>query len=125
MVLIIFMIGNSEVQFFPLRITIIQQKSNFQCTPIIESRSRNIIINQFLARASLPGQIVQELRDENLPVLETMLSSSVKIKESHQFSLPMIHLDARHKLTLEFSSLYDEIQKNQKSRRKSAGLKKA
>ena len=84
-----------------------------------------IIINQFQARASLPGQIVQELRDENLPVLETMLSSSVKIKESHQFSLPMIHLDSRHKLTLEFSSLYDEIQKNQKSRRKSAGLKKA
>ena len=69
-----------------------------------------IIINQFQSRASLPNQIVQELKEEDLPVFSTMLSSSVKIKESHQFSLPMIHLDAKHKLTLEFAALYDEVQ---------------
>ena len=84
-----------------------------------------IIINQFQARASLPSQIVQELREEDLPVLESMLSASVKIKESHQHSLPMIHLDAGHKLSLEFGALYDEIQANQLARLKAAARKRA
>jgi chromosome partitioning protein len=34
------------------------------------------------------------------------LSASVKIKESHELSRPMVHLDPRHKLTLEFAELY-------------------
>lgn len=68
-----------------------------------------IIINQFQSRASLPQQLVDELRAEGLPVLSTLLSSSVKIKESHQQSKPMLHLDARHKLAQEFEGLYDEL----------------
>jgi chromosome partitioning protein len=68
-----------------------------------------IVVNQFQSRASLPQQVVQELRDEKLPVLNTLLSSSVKIKESHQQAKPMVHLDAGHKLTVEFNALYDEI----------------
>lgn len=84
-----------------------------------------IIINQFQARASLPAQIVQELRDEDLPVLNSMLSASVKIKESHQHSLPMVHLDAGHKLSLEFGALYDEIQANHQVRLKVAARKRA
>ena len=68
-----------------------------------------IIINQFQSRASLPQQLVDELREEGLPVLDTLLSSSVKIKESHQQSKPMLHLDARHKLAQEFEALYDEL----------------
>ncbi len=79
-----------------------------------------IIINQYQSRASLPQQLVDELRSEGLPVLESMLSSSVKIKESHQQSLPMIHLDARHKLAQEFSALYAELDAGQK---KSASAK--
>jgi chromosome partitioning protein len=68
-----------------------------------------IIVNQFQSRASLPTQIVQELRNEGLPMLASMLSSSVKIKESHQQAKPMIHLDARHKLSAEFIGLFDEL----------------
>ncbi len=74
-----------------------------------------IIINQYQSRASLPQQLVDELRAEGLPVLDTMLSSSVKIKESHQQSLPMIHLDPRHKLAQEFSALYAELAAGQKA----------
>lgn len=74
-----------------------------------------IIINQFQSRASLPQQLVDELRSEGLPVLGGMLSSSVKIKESHQQSLPMIHLDSRHKLTQEFAALYDELAAGEKT----------
>jgi chromosome partitioning protein len=69
-----------------------------------------IIVNQFQSRASLPQQVVQELRDEKLPVLEPFLSASVKIKESHQQAKPMIHLDPRHKLTNEFNRLFDTLQ---------------
>lgn len=68
-----------------------------------------IVINQFMSRANLPQRLVDELRDEGLPVLETMLSSSVKMRESHEQCLPLIHLAPRHKLTAEFVALYDEL----------------
>ena len=68
-----------------------------------------IVINQFQARASLPQRTVQELIDEGLPVLQPYLSASVKIKESHEQARPMIHLDPRHKLTLEFVALHDAL----------------
>ena len=45
-----------------------------------------IVVNQFQPRANLPQQLVQELIDEGLPVLQPYLSSSVKIRESHQLS---------------------------------------
>lgn len=37
------------------------------------------------------------------------LSSSVKIRESHSLSRPMIHLDAAHKLSLELEALFDAL----------------
>lgn len=77
-----------------------------------------IVINQYQSRANLPQQLVQELRDEGLPVLETMLSSSVRIKESHQQSLPMIHLDPRHKVAQEFAALYGELTGTRKAKAK-------
>lgn len=68
-----------------------------------------IVVNQFQPRASLPQRIVQELKDEGLPILDNYLSSSVKIRESHQLSRPMIHLDAKHKLTQEYVALHDSL----------------
>ena len=70
-----------------------------------------IVVNQFQARASLPQRLVQELVDEGLPVLQPHLSATVKVKESHQRSLPMIHLDAGHKLTLEYLALHAALSK--------------
>jgi chromosome partitioning protein len=68
-----------------------------------------IVVNQFQARASLPQRLVRELVEEGLPVLQPYLSASVKIKESHDQSRPMIHLDPRHKLTQEFVALHDTL----------------
>jgi chromosome partitioning protein len=70
-----------------------------------------IVVNQFQSRATLPQQIVDELRAEKLPVLEPFLSASVKIKESHQQAKPMIHLDKSHKLTDEFTRLFDALER--------------
>ncbi|GLR11365.1 ParA family protein [Chitinimonas viridis] len=69
-----------------------------------------IVVNQFQPRASLPQRLVNELKEEGLPVLDSKLSSSVKIRESHDRGLPMIHLDARHKLSQEFLALFQELQ---------------
>jgi chromosome partitioning protein len=69
-----------------------------------------IVVNQFQPRANLPQRLVQELIDEGLPVLQPYLSASVKIKESHERALPMVHLDARHKLTLEYLAVHAALQ---------------
>jgi chromosome partitioning protein len=58
-------------------------------------------------------------------VLASFLSSSIKIKESHQQARPMIHLDRSHKVTLEFGALFDELDAAGKARIKAATKKRA
>lgn len=65
-----------------------------------------IVVNQYQARSSLPARVVQELRDEGLPVLDATLSPSVKVKESHEAALPLIHFAPGHKLAQEFVALH-------------------
>ncbi|PKO83790.1 MAG: cobyric acid synthase [Betaproteobacteria bacterium HGW-Betaproteobacteria-11] len=84
-----------------------------------------IVINQFQARARLPQQIIDELRGEDLPVLSSFLSSSVRIKESHQLARPMVHLDRNHKLTQEFEALFDELKAAHQARAKATTKKRA
>lgn len=68
-----------------------------------------IVVNQFQSRARLPGRLVAELEEEGLPMLSTHLSSSVVVKESHDRSVPLIHLYPRHKVTQAFERLHDEL----------------
>ena len=68
-----------------------------------------IVVNQFQARANLPQRMVAELIEEGLPVLQPYLPSSVRIRESHEQSLPMIHLDPNHKITLALVELHDGL----------------
>lgn len=68
-----------------------------------------IIVNQFQLRANLPKKIVSELLGEGLPVLDTYLSSSIKIRESREKALPLVYLAPRHKLTRQFQALYQEL----------------
>ena len=71
-----------------------------------------IVANQFQPRARLPRQLLEEMLAEELPVLETKLSSSIKIRESHQHCKPLVFMDPKHKMTLEFRNLYHELQSN-------------
>ncbi len=73
-------------------------------------RIEGIVVNQFQARSRLPQRLVDELIAEGHPVLNSKLSSSVKIRESHDQNVPLIHMDPRHKLSLEFVDLYQELQ---------------
>jgi len=68
-----------------------------------------IVVNQYQKQANLPRQLVEELIAEKLPVLEAKISPSVKIRESHSESQPLIHYAPNHKLTDEFRALYAEI----------------
>ena len=68
-----------------------------------------IVVNQFQSRANLPQRMVAELIEEGLPVLQPYLPSSVRIRESHEQSLPMIHLDPSHKITLALVELHDGL----------------
>ena len=65
-----------------------------------------IVVNQFQPRASLPQQLLDELLAEDLPVLPVYLTSSVKMRESHQACTPLIFLEPKHKLTQQFVELY-------------------
>lgn len=71
-----------------------------------------IVVNQFQAKAKLPREVVQQLRDEGLPVLNSMLPPSVLMKESHQKNQPLIHLATDHKLTQAYQSLFNEIEQH-------------
>jgi len=68
-----------------------------------------IVVNQFQERAKLPQQLVDELIADDLPVFNTKLSASVKIRESHSAAQPMIQYAPRHKVTEQFQRLYDEL----------------
>lgn len=74
-----------------------------------ELHVEGIVINQFMPRANLPRRLVEELCQEGLPVLETRLSSSVKMRESHDQATPLIYLAPRHKLTAQFVDLFEEL----------------
>lgn len=68
-----------------------------------------IVVNQFQPRASLPQRTVQALVDEGLPVLQPYLGSSVKVKESHERNLPLVHLEPSHALTQAYVALYETL----------------
>jgi len=70
---------------------------------------KGIVVNQFQPRANLPQRIVDELIAEGLPVLKPYLPSSVRIRESHQQSLPMIYLDPGHRLTQALVELHTTL----------------
>lgn len=75
-----------------------------------ELEVEGIVVNQFQPQAKLPRRLVEEMVSEDLPVLEARISSSVKVKESHDQSKPLVHLDSKHKLTAQFFQLWEELE---------------
>ncbi|MGD9591307.1 MAG: ParA family protein [Candidatus Berkiella sp.] len=76
-------------------------------------RVEGVIVNQFQPSAALPKRLVEELSNEGLPIISTFLTSSIKIKESHDATLPMIHFARNHKVTLEFLRIFQALQTNE------------
>ncbi len=82
-----------------------------------------VIANQFQPRARLPKQLLEELIAEDLPLLPIYLSASVKMRESHQQSKPLIHMAASHKLTQQFVELHDLLNDKKSGKGKSRSSK--
>lgn len=78
-----------------------------------------IVVNQFQKQANLPNQLVNELIAEGLPVLASMISPSIKVRESHTESRPLVHYVPNHKLTNEYRALHEELH-GKKSKAKKA-----
>ena len=69
-----------------------------------------IVVNQFQAQANFPRRVVKEMLDEGLPVLGSRISASVKVKESHDQSKPLVYMDPKHKVTGQFVELWQELE---------------
>ena len=72
-----------------------------------------VIVNQFNGQARLPGELIEEMKHQDLPIIDAFISSSVKMKESHRRQKPLIFLAPGHKLSKEFSTLYDQLNVNE------------
>lgn len=69
-----------------------------------------VVVNLFQSRAKLPQRLVEELQAEGLPLLEPYITTSVKMRESHQAHRPLIHMAPRHKLSQQFEELYTTLE---------------
>ncbi len=79
-----------------------------------ELEIEGVVVNQFQARAKLPQQAVDELGKERFKLLKPFISTSVKVKESHAQHKPLVFLDPKHKVTLEFIDLYAAISRKRR-----------
>ena len=89
--------------------TLLENVKEIQADHNANLKVEGIVVNQFQSRARLPRKLVDELIAEGLPVLETFLSSSVKIRESHDQAKPMIYFEPNHKLSREFAALHQTL----------------
>lgn len=70
---------------------------------------QGVVINQFNSQANLPAALVQQLKDEGLPVLKSYISATVKVKESHSKRTPLPLYLAKHKVSAQFADLFEEL----------------
>lgn len=70
-----------------------------------------IVVNQFQTRAKLPGRLIEELKSEGHPLLDAHVTSSVKVRESHEASVPLVYFAPSHKISKQYAILYDLLER--------------
>ena len=68
-----------------------------------------IVVNQFQTQAKLPARVIAELKAEGHPLLDAAITSSVKVRESHEASVPLVYLAPGHKVSKQYAELYDAL----------------
>ncbi len=68
-----------------------------------------IVVNHFDSRARLPQQLIDELEGEGFHLLRPFLTTSVKVRESHQAGRPLVACAPSHKLAGQFLALFDHL----------------
>lgn len=69
-----------------------------------------ILANQYMSNANLPQRIIEELIEEQYPVVPHYINQSVKMRESHQAKKPLIALAPKHKLTQSLVAIFEHIE---------------
>jgi chromosome partitioning protein len=69
-----------------------------------------IVVNQFNPQARLPMELIDQLKADGLPVLDTYLNASVKVKESREAHTPLVHFSPSHKITQQFIDVYQLLE---------------
>ena len=82
-------------------------RDDYNQTLVVEG----VVVNQFTARTVLHQTLINELLAEGLPVLPVYLSSSIKMRESHRASVPIVHLAPAHKLSKAFTDLLGALER--------------
>lgn len=90
--------------------SLMQSVAEVQADHNPELAVEGIVVNQYQSQASLPRRVVDELRQEDLPVMDTLLPASIKMRESHEAAQPLVYLAPRHKLSLAFEELFGELE---------------
>ena len=75
-----------------------------------ELELEGIIINQFNPQAKLPGELIASLKEKSLPVLDSKINSTVKVKESHSKRIPLPYLAPSHKVSQQLAALWQELE---------------
>jgi len=70
-----------------------------------------IVVNQFQTQARLPARLIEDLKAEGHPVINAHITPSVKVRESHEVSVPLIHYAPRHKVSQQMVELYNKLPK--------------
>lgn len=75
-----------------------------------------VVVNQFQTQAKLPARLIDELKAEGHPMLDEHITSSIKVRESHEASVPLVYLHPSHKVSKQYDALYDALAKRRKAR---------
>lgn len=76
-----------------------------------------VVVNQFQPMAKLPTQLIEELKKDKLPVIPVYLNQSVKMKESHNESKPLIYYAPSHKLTKQYVELFEHLSRKRRKKK--------
>ncbi|CAI8756662.1 Chromosome partitioning protein ParA [Pseudomonas fluorescens] len=90
---------------------VLAQVEDLRCDHNESLEVEGVVVNQFTGRTGMHQNLIDELLAEGLPLLPVYLSSSVKMRESHEVSVPLVHLAPRHRLSLEFVGLLDALER--------------
>lgn len=76
-----------------------------------------IVVNQFQTQAKLPARLIDELKAEGHPLLDHHITSSVKVRESHEASVPLVYFSPSHKISKQYAALYDALDRKRSGRK--------
>ncbi len=77
-----------------------------------------IVVNQFQTQAKLPARLIAELKEEGHPLLDTAITSSIKVRESHEASVPLVYFAPSHKVSKQYAELYDALGRKRGGKRR-------